>query len=479
MGTQKLYQISFSSADAKAALKTLIPAMESGFNVNTHRGDFSVSGEDAAAVAEFLAERIKARLAVEKGAEKQASFKSDIPAEHWLEEKLRWVREGGRNEWGVPKTFGPITGSFSRPLILPVELLQGVPGERGEQGNVRQKSLEYIRANFEKVTEDPIYVEVDPFGKAWVSEGNHRIMVAAEKGVSSLPTQVRYFTGAERIATDFSPERLMNLDAEMTKGAKAAKGKEQPAVVTREQARFMGFNTDTALGKYTAIVKLEEGMSDRDARSDAISMMRASFGGVSAVRVGDEARLLAEIPEGAWEDKNCLGWGWMVKGHLPELVAEKQFPQSPKFLFITIDNAQTAAFADIGRNNEVRRILSEAADYVLAHGIGEGIDLHDTNGNVVGRLDLSADSMVEPLELPSGGIRVVLDLSSAAFDDGINRDVDIAAAIDMAAKRFDVLGAGTHFLLVNQDGVAMGAVGQSLPDAPERAPAADDSHLAM
>ncbi|AYK20495.1 hypothetical protein [Aeromonas veronii] len=37
MGTQKLYQISFSSADAKAALKTLIPAMESGFNVNTHR----------------------------------------------------------------------------------------------------------------------------------------------------------------------------------------------------------------------------------------------------------------------------------------------------------------------------------------------------------------------------------------------------------------------------------------------------------
>lgn len=326
MGTQKLYQISFSSADAKAALKTLIPAMESGFNVNTNRGDFSVSGEDAAAVAEFLAERIKARLAAEK---------------------------------------------------------------------------------------------------------------------------------------------------------QAAKGKEQPAVVTREQARFMGFNTDTALGKYTAIVKLEEGMSDRDARSDAISMMRASFGGFSAVRVGDEARLLAEIPEGAWEDKNCLGWGWMMKGHLPELVAEKQFPQSPKFLFITIDNAQTAAFADIGRNNEVRRILNEAADRVLAHGLGNGFDLHDTNGNVVGRLDLSADSMAEPLELPSGGIRVVLDLSSAAFDDGINRDVDIAAAIDMAAKRFDVLGAGTHFLLVNQDGVAMGAVGQSLPDDPERAPAADDSHLAM
>lgn len=475
MGTQKLYQISFSSADAKAALKTLIPAMESGFNVNTHRGDFSVSGEDAAAVAEFLAERIKARLAAEK---------------------------------------------------------------------------------------------------------------------------------------------------------QAAKGKEQPAVVTREQARFMGFNTDTALGKYTAIVKLEEGMSDRDARSDAISLMRASFGGVSAVRVGHEARLLAEIPEGAWEDKNCSGWGWMAKGHLPEPGAEnrlagfvlvtlentqtaafadigrnseikrilleaaervrvdgvgagfalhdangnavgrvervdsvprepvevssgangrvrieldlrrdafqgeagpnaqiaasittaaekiaaagaeggfllnapdgdvlggvglnrlpdgdpdveKKWPQSPSFVFVTLENTQTAAFADIGRNTEIKRILNEAADRVLAHGLGNGFDLHDVNGNVIGRVEPHTDSMIEPLELPPGGIRVGLDLSSAAFDDGINRDVDIAAAIDMAAKRFDVPGAGTHFLLVNQDGVVMGAVGQSLPDDPERAPAADDSHLAM
>lgn len=125
---------------------------------------------------------------------------------------------------GVPKTFGPITGSFDRPLSLPIALLAGTPGERGEQANVRQESLQYIRDNFDRVTQDPVYVEVDPHGKGWVSEGNHRIMVAAEKGVPSLPTEVRYFSGAERKATDFSPATLIAMDlanaASNTNGAK-------------------------------------------------------------------------------------------------------------------------------------------------------------------------------------------------------------------------------------------------------------------
>ncbi|MFA7522730.1 MAG: hypothetical protein WCY71_07410 [Halothiobacillaceae bacterium] len=327
MGTQKLYQISFSSADAKAALKTLIPAMESGFNVNTHRGDFSVSGEDAAAVAEFLAERIKARLAAEK---------------------------------------------------------------------------------------------------------------------------------------------------------QAAKGKEQPAVVTREQARFMGFNTDTALGKYTAIVKLEEGMSDRDARSDAISLMRASFGGVSAVRVGDEARLLAEISEGAWEDKNCSGWGWMAKGHLPEPGAENRLAG---FVLVTLENTQTAAFADIGRNSEIKRILLEAAERVWVDGVGAGFALHDANGNAVGRVERVDSVPREPVEVSSGAngrVRVELDLRRDAFQGEAGPNAQIAASITTAAEKIAAAGAEGGFLLNAPDGDVLGGVCLNrLPDAPERAPAADASHLAM
>lgn len=140
-------------------------------------------------------------------------FKSDIPSEDWLREKVRWTEESGRNAFGVPKAFGPVTGSFDRALNVPVEILLNVPGERAEQNNVRPNSLTYIRENFERVTQDPVYIEVAPDGKAWMSEGNHRIMVASERGVTHLRAEVRYFSGGERKATVFAPEPLMAMDA--------------------------------------------------------------------------------------------------------------------------------------------------------------------------------------------------------------------------------------------------------------------------
>ncbi len=111
------------------------------------------------------------------------AFHEDIPNEQWLANKVADVVEDGRNHWGVPRYMGPVTGRFSRPLSLPVSLLATVPGERGEQDAIRQESLDYINANWDTLTASQTpYVEVDPFGKAWVNEGNHRIMVAAERG---------------------------------------------------------------------------------------------------------------------------------------------------------------------------------------------------------------------------------------------------------------------------------------------------------
>lgn len=309
MGTQKLHRVSFSGADAKAALKTLIPAMESGFNVNTHMGDFSVNGEDAAAVAEFLADRIKARLAAEKRAEKQAS-----------------------------------------------------------------------------------------------------------------------------------------------------KRKEQPVAVTREQARYMGFNADTALGKFTVAVMLEEGMGDRDARFDAISLMRSAFGVGRAIRVSEKGVLLAELPEGAWEDKNSAGWGWMAKGSLPEPGAENRLSG---FVLVTLENTQTAAFADIGRNSEINRILLEAAERVRAEGIGEGFPLHDVNGNAVGRVELVDSVPREPVEISSGAngrVRVELDLRRDAFQGEDGPNAQIAASVIGAAEKIASGEAEGGFLLNAPDGDCVGAV---------------------
>lgn len=141
-----------------------------------------------------------------------AIFKSDIPNEEWLSQKLGYALEDGRNQFGVLKTFGPITGSFNRILHLPVSELLGVPGERNEQTNVRPGSLNYIKENFAEVAKIPVYVEVDPLGAPWVNEGNHRIMAAADFNVKYLPVQVRYFSGGERNAGAFSPEVLIGHD---------------------------------------------------------------------------------------------------------------------------------------------------------------------------------------------------------------------------------------------------------------------------
>lgn len=144
---------------------------------------------------------------------KSAVLKSDIPNESWLAEKMEDVISSGKNQHGLLKYFGPITGTFNRILNLPVSELSLLKGERGEQSNVRPESLEYIKDNYSEVSKNPVYVEVDPLGVPWVSEGNHRIMASADLGVQSLQVEVRYFSGSERIDGPFSPGKLLAHDS--------------------------------------------------------------------------------------------------------------------------------------------------------------------------------------------------------------------------------------------------------------------------
>lgn len=50
-----MLRVSYSSKEAKEALKTAIPAMESGLNINTSQGDISLFGDDAKQVMELVA----------------------------------------------------------------------------------------------------------------------------------------------------------------------------------------------------------------------------------------------------------------------------------------------------------------------------------------------------------------------------------------------------------------------------------------
>lgn len=49
-----MLRVSYSPEEAKEALEKAIPAMESGFNINTSHGDFSLHGEDAKQVMELV-----------------------------------------------------------------------------------------------------------------------------------------------------------------------------------------------------------------------------------------------------------------------------------------------------------------------------------------------------------------------------------------------------------------------------------------
>lgn len=139
----------------------------------------------------------------------------DVPNEEWLQSQIDYAIKKGRNRWGVPY-MGKITASYrSAPVDVPVSVLEKIPGQRDEQNNRREESLDYIRKNWDAVSKEPPYIEVAYNGEAWVSEGNHRIMVAAEKGIKSLPVEIRYFDGGERKAGPLAPNRILD----MTKSA--------------------------------------------------------------------------------------------------------------------------------------------------------------------------------------------------------------------------------------------------------------------
>ena len=56
-----LLRVSIRREDAEQALRTVIPAMESGFNVNTSKGDFALLGDDAKEVMDLVQEIAKRR----------------------------------------------------------------------------------------------------------------------------------------------------------------------------------------------------------------------------------------------------------------------------------------------------------------------------------------------------------------------------------------------------------------------------------
>jgi hypothetical protein len=138
----------------------------------------------------------------------EALLITDVPNEEWLQGKIDWAKKKGHDSYNSPY-FGTTTAYIRQPsyVELSVDLLKRIPGARQEQQNVRQKDLEAIINIMKDTGKLPIWREEEyrPFiGVAWngdvrVLEGNHRIMAAAALGWKTLPVELKYFDGGERV----------------------------------------------------------------------------------------------------------------------------------------------------------------------------------------------------------------------------------------------------------------------------------------
>ena len=146
----------------------------------------------------------------------------DNPGGEWISSQHAQCKKEGKNSHGAPNRFGPVTGSFSRGVLIPVSMLSYVDGVMGEQGRTREESFDWLKKEMSENNRLPLgnsgsqykpFIVVDYTGRPWVNEGNHRIKVAKALGWEYLPVELRYFSGGEEAGGPFSPEKIKQYDA--------------------------------------------------------------------------------------------------------------------------------------------------------------------------------------------------------------------------------------------------------------------------
>jgi hypothetical protein len=140
----------------------------------------------------------------------EAELSIDVPNEEWLQEKIDYAKRKGRNSFGVPYMGSTTAYVQGTPLKARVMRLASLPGMRNEQTNVRQNDLKWLMDYMDRTGKLPPmktspddeympYIMVAYNGEAWVNEGNHRIMAAYRLNWQTMPIQLAYFDGGERV----------------------------------------------------------------------------------------------------------------------------------------------------------------------------------------------------------------------------------------------------------------------------------------
>src|SRR5690625_2978706 len=113
---------------------------------------------------------------------------------------------------GLATAQAMVEGTATRTaenVMLPVELLQTIPGTIAESRGPGDAQYEGLLAAVESDgfrTDRPIDVRVNHRGEPYIVDGNTRVAVAAERGVSEIPANVQWMNGAENVEGPLSPD---------------------------------------------------------------------------------------------------------------------------------------------------------------------------------------------------------------------------------------------------------------------------------
>ena len=137
----------------------------------------------------------------------ESTLSVDVPNEQWLQAAINYAKSKSPDRNGLPY-MGKTTATV-RYVNVPVDILKTIPGMRREQTNVSHNDLAAIMKIMNTTGKLPLgshtgeeykpFINVAYDGSAWVNEGNHRIMAAAKLGWDTLPIEISYFDGGERI----------------------------------------------------------------------------------------------------------------------------------------------------------------------------------------------------------------------------------------------------------------------------------------
>jgi hypothetical protein len=148
------------------------------------------------------------------------NFKVDVPpgesGDKWLLNKQKDAVSYAEKYPDSPATANLLTGSTTcwTPEFLkinPIFLtdLAGAMGEelfRHDPNGVKHSALDKSITEDGYNDESPISIAINHKGEAFISEGNHRVTLAAKHGVSQISVEVRYINGGERVEGGFEPE---------------------------------------------------------------------------------------------------------------------------------------------------------------------------------------------------------------------------------------------------------------------------------